>query len=119
MITSRKGARAVAEGVIGEDLGGAAEDGRVAIDSGIAGGHADVFRAEVAAEGEEFFIHQRLDGAGVNGAVALSEGAEVHGCGDEGFARAGGGAEDDVFVLEQFEDGFFLGGVEGEFFSAT
>ncbi len=40
----------------------------------------------------------------------------MHGCGDEGFARAGGGAEDDVFVVEQFEDGFFLGGVEGEFF---
>ncbi len=64
------GMRAVAEGVISEDLGGAAEDGSVAIDSSIAGGHADVFWAEVAAEGEEFFIHQCFDGAGVDGAVA-------------------------------------------------
>jgi hypothetical protein len=28
--------------------------------------------------------------------------------GDERFARAGGGVEDDVFLLEQFQDGGFL-----------
>jgi hypothetical protein len=46
----------------------------------------------------------------------LSEGAEVQSRSDEGFARAGGRAEDDVFVLKQLQNRFFLSGVKLQFF---
>ena len=103
-----RGVRAVAEGDVGEDFGGAADDGRVVVDGGVAGDHADVFRAEHVAEGEEFLVGERLDRDGVIGAAALAEGLELQGEGDEGFAGAGGGVEDDVVAGEEFEDGFFL-----------
>ena len=102
------GLRAVAEGDVGEDLGGAADDRRVAVDGGIAGDHADVFRAEHVAEREEFLVGERLDRDGVVGAAALAEGFELKGEGDERFPGAGGGVEDDVVAGEEFEDGFFL-----------
>ena len=38
----------------------------------------------------------------------------MQGGGDERFAGASGGVQDDVFVLEQFQNGGFLGGVELE-----
>ena len=68
----------VTQGVIGEDFGGAAEDGGVAIYGGIPGGHADVLRSELLAEREEFFVDQGLDGTGVDRAAALGDGEEVH-----------------------------------------
>ena len=70
------GAGAFAQGDVGEDFGGAAEDRGVAIDGGVAGAEADVFRAEFAAEGEPFLVDKGLDGAGVDGALALGEGLE-------------------------------------------
>ena len=35
---------------------------------------------------------------------------------DERFTGTGGGAQDDVFLIEQFEDGFFLGVIGNEIF---
>jgi hypothetical protein len=55
------------------------------VDGGVAGDHADVFRAEDVAEGFELERE-----------------------GDEGFSGAGGGVEDDVVAGEELEDGFFL-----------
>jgi hypothetical protein len=55
------------------------------VDGGVAGDHADVFRAEDVAEG-----------------------FELEGKGDERFSGADGGVEDDVVAGEEFEDGFFL-----------
>ena len=60
------GRRAFAQGDVGQDFGGAAQDGRVAIDRGVAGAEADVVRAEFAAEGHALLVDQRLDGAGVD-----------------------------------------------------
>jgi hypothetical protein len=74
----------------------------------VAGDHADVFRAEDVAEGEEFLVGERLDRDGVVGAADLAEGLELEGKGDEGFPGAGGGVEDDIVVDEEIEDGFFL-----------
>ena len=62
---------------VGEDLGGAADDGRVVVDGGVAGDHADVFRAEHVAEGEEFFVGERFDWDGVIRAATLAEGLEL------------------------------------------
>jgi hypothetical protein len=44
--------------------------------------------------------------------MALGERFEMKGGGDQRFAGAGGGVEDDVLFVEQFEDGLFLGGIE-------
>ena len=108
------GLGAFAQGDVGQDFRGAAENGGVAVDGGVAGAEADVVRAELAAEGHEFLIDKGLDRAGVNGAAALGEGLEVERGGHERFARAGGRVEDDVFLLEQLEDGRFLRGIEPE-----
>ena len=91
---------AIAEGVVGENLGGAAEDRGVAIYGRVAGGHAHVIRPEVAAEGEELLVDERLNGAGVHGAPPFGQRAEMEGGGDERFARAGGGVEDHIAVVE-------------------
>jgi hypothetical protein len=103
-----RGIRAVAEGDVGEDFRSAADDRGVVVDGGVAGDHADVFRAEDVAEGEEFFVGERLDRDGVVRAAALAERFELEGEGDERFPGAGGGIEDDVVASEEFEDGFFL-----------
>jgi len=103
-----RGVRAIAEGDVGEDLGGAADDRGGVVDGGIAGDHADVLWAENVAEGEEFLVGERLDRDGVVRAAALAEGLELESEGDEGFSGAGGGVEDDVVACEEFEDGFFL-----------
>ena len=102
------GELAIAQGHVGEDLGGAADDGGVGIDGGVAGDEADVLGAEGLAEGEELFVGEGLDGDGVVAGAAEAESAVVEGGGDEGFAGAGGGVEDDVFAFEEFEDGVFL-----------
>ena len=85
------GVRAVAEGDVGEDFRSAANDRGVVVDGGVAGDHADVFRAEDVAEREEFLVGERLDRDGVVGAAALAEGFELECEGDERFPGAGGG----------------------------
>ena len=104
--------RAFAQRDVGEDFRGAAKDRRVAIHRRIAGAEADVVRAELAAERHELFVHQRLDRAGVNRAFSLGEGLEVQRRGHERFARPGGRVQDDVLLLEQFQDGRFLRGIK-------
>ena len=103
---------AFAQGDVGQDFGGAAEDGRVAVDRGVAGAEADVVRAELAAERQPFLVDQGLDRAGIDGAPALGQGLEMHRRGHQRFARAGGRVQDDVLLLEQLQDGGFLGGIE-------
>jgi hypothetical protein len=103
-----RGVRAVAEGDVSEDFRSAADDRGVVIDGGVAGDHADVFRTEHVAKGEEFLVGEGLDRNGVVGAAALAEGFELEGEGDQRFPGAGGGVEDDVVAGEEFEDGFFL-----------
>jgi hypothetical protein len=78
------------------------------VDGGVAGDHADIFRAEDLAEGEEFLVGERLDRDGVVRATARAEGFELEGEGDQRFSLTGGGVEDDVVADEEFEAGFFL-----------
>ena len=94
------GGRAFAQGNVGEDFGGAAQDGRVVVDGGVAGAQADVVRAKITAKSHEFLIHQGLDGAGIDRAFALGNGLEMEGGGHEGFPGAGGGVKDDIFLIE-------------------
>ena len=102
------GVRAVAEGDVRENFGGAANDRGVVVDGGVAGDHADVFRAEDVAKGEGFLVGERLDRDGVVRAAALAEGLELEREGDQRFPGAGRGVEDDVVAGEEFENGFFL-----------
>ena len=103
-----------AQGDVGEDFGGAAQDRRVAVDRGVAGAQADVVGAELAAQAEPFLVHQGLDRAGINGAFALRDGLEMHRGGHQRFARAGGRVQDDILVLEHLEDGRFLRRIKPE-----
>ena len=64
---------ATVERDIGEDFGGAAEDGSLGVDARVARHHADVFGAEVAAEGEELLVDERLDGARIDGPLPARE----------------------------------------------
>ena len=59
------GAGALAQGDVGEHLGGAGDDRRVGVDAGVAGQHADVVGPEHLAQREELLAHQRLDRRGV------------------------------------------------------
>ncbi len=106
------GAAALAQGHVGENLGGAAEDGGVVVDGAVTRGKADVIRPELTAKGQPLFVDQGLDRAGVNRTAALGEGLELERESDQRLTRARWGIEDDVAFLEQFQDGGFLSGVE-------
>jgi hypothetical protein len=89
----------------------------MAVDRGVAGREANVIRSELAAEGHPLLVDERLDRAGVDRALPARERGEEHRGGDERLARSGRRVEDDVLAVEQLEDGFFLGRVEGEMFA--
>jgi hypothetical protein len=108
------GGPAVAQGHVGEDLRGAADDRGVVVDAGVAGQHADVLGAEVTTQGEELLADERLDRAGVERAPAAGHRRQVHGDGDQRLARAGRRIEDHVAAGEDLEDRLLLGGVELE-----
>ena len=106
------GARALAQGDVREDFCGAAQDGRVVVHRRIAGAQADVVRAELTAERHELLVHQRLDRTGVNRAATSGQSLEMQGRGHERFPGTGRRVQDDILVLEQFQDGLLLRGVK-------
>ena len=103
-----RGVRPVAQRHVGQDLGGAADDGRVGVDRGVTGDHAHVVGAEGLAQLEELLGHQRLDRRGVEAALTAGDGCEVCAVGHQGLARTGGSGEHHVMVGEQLEDGLLL-----------
>ncbi len=107
---SHVGVAAFAQGLIGEDLGGAADDRRVRVDMAVAGDHAHLVAAEHRHQIEEFFGYQRLDRGGVVRAAAGAQGREMHAEGDQRFARAGGRVEDHVIAGQDVENGLLLMG---------
>ena len=109
-----RGVRALAQGDVGQDLRGATQNGRVAIDGGVAGAQADVLGAELAAQRQPFLVDQRLDRAGIDRAFALDQALEMERRRHQRLARAGGGVEDDVLFLVQLENRRFLGRIEPE-----
>ena len=72
------GLRAFAQGDVGKDLGGAAEDWRIAVDRRIAGAQADVVGTELTAQPKPLLVHQGFDRTGIDGAFALGDGLEMH-----------------------------------------
>jgi len=102
----------LAQTQVGQHLGGAADDGRGAVDAGVAGHHADALGAEGARQGEELLVDQRLDGAGVVGRLALGQRLEVQRLGHQRLARAGRRVEQDVLARGQLEQGLLLGWIQ-------
>ena len=86
--------------------------GGVAVDRGVARAEADVFRPELSAERQPFLVDQRLDWAGVNGALPLGQGLELHRRRDQRFPRTGRRVQNDVLLLEQLQDRRFLRGIK-------
>ena len=60
------------EGEVGDDLGGRTHDGRVGVDRGVAGQQSDLVGAEHGAQLEELLADERLDGCGVDRALAAA-----------------------------------------------
>jgi hypothetical protein len=104
----------LAQGDVGEDLGGAAQDGRIAVDGGVPRGEPHVLRSQLAAERHPLLVDERLDRARVDGASPVGERGEVESGGHERLPRARGGVQDDVLLLEEIEDRLLLRGVERE-----
>ena len=67
------GRRAFAQGDVRQNFRRATKDRRIAVHRGIAGAEPDIVRAELPAQRHAFFIHQRLDRAGVNRTLALGQ----------------------------------------------
>jgi len=101
-----------AQGHVGENLGRAAQDGRVAVDRGVARREPDLVGPEFAAQRHPFLVDERLDGARVDRALAAGERGEQHRRRHQRLAGPGRRVEDDVLLVQQFEHRLFLGGVE-------
>ena len=102
------GVLALAQGIVGKNLGGAANDRSRSIDVRVAGDHAHVFAAEHLHQVKELLGHQRLDGCGVIRAFALRHAHKEHAKRDERFARARGRAQDDMVARGEVHKGFLL-----------
>ncbi len=108
------GVGTVAQGDVRQDLGGAADDGSVLVDSGVPGHHPDAVRPESGAQREEFFRHQRFDGRGVEAALFVGHRGEMGTGGHEALAGPGRGGQDDVGTGDHFDERLGLRGVQGE-----
>ena len=103
---------AVAQRHVGQDLGGAADDRRVAVDAGVAGQHPDPLGPEQPAEIEELLVDQRLDRRGVERRLSLGEALEVERRRHQRLARARRRVEHDVLALHELEQRLLLRRIE-------
>ena len=101
---------ALAQGLVGQDLGRAADDGRLRVDGRVAGDHADVLLAEELDEVEELLADQGLDGGGVVGAAVGAHAHEGEAEGDHRLTGAGRGAQDQVVAGSEVEKRLLLVG---------
>ena len=88
------GVPALPQGLVGQDLGRAADDRGIRVDVGVAGDHANTVAAQNRDQVEELLGDQGLDGSRVIGAPPCAQGDEMHGQGHHGLARAGRGRQD-------------------------
>ena len=102
------GVLALAQGLVGQDLGGAADHGRRRVDVRVAGDHAHVVAPQHLDEVEELLGDERLDGRGVVGALTLRHAHEEHAERHERLARARGRAQDHVVAGGEVHEGLFL-----------
>ena len=99
---------ALAQGDVGQHLGGAGDDRRGGVDRCVTGQHADVGRAEHRAQREELLADQRLDRCGVVAARPGGQGGVLRAGGHQRLPGAGRGGQDDVGAAEQFNQRLLL-----------
>ena len=102
------GVLALAQGIVGKNLGSAANDWSRSIDVRIAGDHAHVFASEHLHQVKELLGHQRLDGRGVVRALALRHAHKEHAKRHERFSRSRGRAQDDMVARGKVHKSLFL-----------
>ena len=90
-----------AQGVVGQNLLRAADDGCVGVDAHVSGDHAHVFAAEAFDQVEELLADQCLDGGRIVAALVAREGQEMHEQRDHALSAARGRAQDDVVACGQ------------------
>ena len=105
---------AVAEGDVGEDLRGAADDGRIRVHRRIAGDHPHVLGAEDLDQGEELLRHQCFDRGGVKAAVPLRQRGEVSARRNKRLPGAGRGGENHVRPRDQLDQSIRLRRIQRE-----
>ena len=108
------GVVALAQGSVGEDLGGADDHGGIAVDGGVAGDHADVVGPERCDHLEELLAHQRLDGRRVDRTLSLGDHRERTGKRDHRLPGSGRRGEHDIVATEDRDDRFLLVWIELE-----
>ena len=99
---------AFAERHVRKNFGRAADDRGVAVDGCITGRKPDVFGAEFLAERHPLFVHERLDGAGVNATAVVYKAIEMERQCDHGLTATRRRIEDDILAVQKFQNGFFL-----------
>ncbi len=107
-----RGARALAQRHIGQDLRGAAKDRRLAVHRRVAGAQPYILRPEFAAQRQPLFIHQGLDRAGIDRAPPVRQAVQMQRRGHQRFSGAGGRIQDDVLIVKEFENRLLLRRVE-------
>ena len=99
---------AFAQGLVGQDLGRAADYGGAGVYLGIARDHAHVFAPQHVNQAEELLADQGLDGRSVECTLALAQRHEHHADGHHALARARGRAQDNVVAHHQAHQRFIL-----------
>ena len=112
------GRRPVAQGDVGQHLGGAADDRSSGVDRGVAGHHADIGGPEGGAQVEELLRHQRLHRGGVETArrtpilgdwgSSRREGDEMSARRHQALPRPGRGAHDHVGARHHLDQRLLL-----------
>jgi len=106
------GVRALTQRLVREDLGGAADDGGIRVDTGITGHQTDVLGAERLDQLEELLADQGLDRRGVPTALPLGQRDRVRGERDQRLAGAGRCREHEVLAEHQLEHRLLLSRIE-------
>ena len=103
----------LAQGNIGENLRGAADNGRLRVDGGVAGNHAHVLGTKNIDQVKELLRHQRLNGGGVVGTLTGCQARKVRGNSHGGLARTGRGCQHHVMSGGNAQNSLVLRGVQG------
>ena len=104
---------ALTQGNIRENLRGAADNGRLRVDGGVAGNHAHVLGTKNINQVKELLRHQRLNGGGVVGSLTGRQARKMRGNSYSGLTRTGRGCQHHVMSGGNAQDGLVLGGVQG------
>ena len=103
----------LAQGNIGENFRGAADNGRLRINGGVAGNHAHVLGTKNIDQVKELLRHQRLNGGGVVGALTGRQARKMRGNSHSGLTRTGRSCQHHVMSGGNAQNGLVLGGVQG------